>query len=27
MPNSQLEAAYYKADKAIENILDLLQAA
>ena len=26
-PNSQLEAAYHKADKAIENIVDLLQAA
>ena len=26
-PNSKLEAAYHKADKAIENILDLLQAA
>ena len=26
-PNSQLEAAYYKADKAIEDILDLLQGA
>ena len=26
-PNSKLEAAYYKADKAIENIVDLLAAA
>ena len=26
-PNSKLEAAYHKADKAIENIVDLLQAA
>lgn len=26
-PNSKLEAAYYKADKAIENIIDLLAAA
>ncbi len=26
-PNSKLEAAYYKADKAIEQIVDLLQAA
>jgi hypothetical protein len=26
-PNSQLEAAYHKADKAIENIVNLLQAA
>ena len=26
-PNSKLEAAYHKADKAIENILDLLKAA
>ena len=26
-PNSQLEAAYHKADKAIEDIFDLLQAA
>src|ERR1700683_316649 len=26
-PNSKLEAAYYKADKAIENIVNLLQAA
>jgi hypothetical protein len=26
-PNSKLEAAYHKADKAIENIVNLLQAA
>jgi hypothetical protein len=26
-PNSKLEAAYHKADKAIENIVTLLQAA
>lgn len=26
-PNSRLEAAYHKADKAIENIVDLLRAA
>jgi len=26
-PNSKLEAAYHKADKAIEDILDLLKAA
>ena len=26
-PNSKLEAAYHKADKAIENIVDLLRAA
>jgi hypothetical protein len=26
-PNSKLEAAYHKADKAIENIVDLLAAA
>ena len=25
-PNSKLEAAYHKADKAIENIVDLLAA-
>ena len=27
LPNSKLEAAYHKADKAIENIVDLLAAA
>jgi hypothetical protein len=26
-PNSKLEAAYYQADKAIQNIVDLLAAA
>ena len=26
-PNSKLEAAYHKADKAIENIVELLKAA